>query len=351
MTNRNTGKARHVFGILAVLFTLLGNTVSLGAQEPATPESGATPGGANGAGQPASCLVGLAVESIHNLNLVDETFDADFWIWSVCEDDRFRPISTMEFVNSNRIEMSLDGEEAVDGLHWRYAHVSGTFRHHWDLIRYPFDEQVFQVIMEDTAYESGDFMYDPDPSDLIPIPESERGLDHWNLVDTTLEAGSAHYMTSFGDPRSTDGTSDYPRLVLSLTFERDEMAGFIKLTFVVYIAFLVSLISYFLRLDGATLLLARFSVISATLFAVTLNLNRVTSELATEDGLTLVDRIHFVALVAFLVDAGAALMTHLRLEQGRPAEELNRFNRQVMASVVIGFVAINAVLIGMAAIG
>lgn len=334
-----------------LLVALFGGTASGSAQEDATPEADIAPGIPADTGEPGSCLVGLAVESIHNLDLGGRTFDAAFWIWSVCADDRFTPLSTMEFVNANSAEMGMDGVEVVEGLYWSYARVTGTFRHLWDLSKFPFDEQVLQIVIEETAYVTGEFSYEADTSDPIPIPESERHLPHWEIVDASLESGTAHYLTSYGDPRDPHGTSDYPQLVLSVTLERADITGFIKLTFVVYIAFLISLISYFLHMDRASLLLARFTVISATVFAVAVSMNRVTSELGTEDGITLIDKIHIVALVAILVDAVAALVTHLLIVRGRSMEDLSRFNRLVMGAVTIGFMTANALLIGRAALG
>lgn len=337
-------------GLLAVGVLLLSGVAS--AQEPATPESelDITPGVSLESVEPGTCLVGLAIETIHDINLIERTFDADFWIWSVCDDDRFAPLETMEFFNAESIDMSMYGVEEVYGSFWSTARITGTFRHAWDLSQFPFDEQVLQIVMEETAYISQDFLYEPDTADPIPVPEDHRTLDNWMVVETSLDASSKHYVTSYGDPRDPHGTSDYAQLVLSITVERTDLSGFIKLTFVVYIAFLISLLSYFLHMDRTSLLLARFSVVSATVFAVALSMNRVTSELGTEDGITLVDKIHIVALIAILVDAVAAMITNVQMGRGRSVEELSRFNRRVMVMVVIGFVTANVWLIGRAAI-
>jgi hypothetical protein len=139
--------------------------------------------------------------------------------------------------------------------------------------------------------------------------------------------------------------------VITTMIERTDLTSFVKLTFVVYIAFLLSLISYFLNLRNPALLTARFSVISGALFAVAVSLRSATSALSSEEGLTLVDKIHVAALLVILIDAVAALVTQLLMERGRPAAEVTRFDRIVMAGVVVGFVAANAWLIGRAAAG
>ncbi len=341
------GTVRHVWAVVLafILAIAFGSALSGGAaQNEATPGTEADLPAPNGSPAPSTCRVGLALESLHNINLNNGTIDADFWIWSVCPDDRFTPLTTMEFLNANSANMSMEGGTVVDGLFWNYARVSGTFRLEWDLTRFPFDEQVFRIVMEDTANVAADFAYEADPSN--PIPETDLQIRDWRLVGTNLETTTYTYLTTYGDPSDPDGSTDYSRLVLTATFERTELMSFFKLTFVVYIAFLISLISYLLNLHNPTMLTARMSIISGTLFAVAVSMRTATSSLSTEESLTLVDKIHVAALVAILIDAVTALVTQRLIENDYPAAKVTRFNHIVMVAVVVGFVVVNAWLIG-----
>jgi hypothetical protein len=255
----------------------------------------------------------------------------------------------MEFLSANSAEMSMEGGTVVGGVHWTYARVSGTFRHFWDLERFPFDRQVFRIVMEDTANVAADFAFEADAGN--PIPETDLQMRDWRLVGADLETTTHTYLTTYGDPSDPDGSTDYSRLVLTVTFERDDLMSFFKLTFVVYIAFLISLISYFLNLHNPTMLTARMSIISGTLFAVAVSMRTATSTLSTEEGLTLVDKIHIAALVAILIDAVTALVTQRLIENEHTAAKVTRFNQIVMVAVVVGFVGVNAWLIGRAALG
>lgn len=335
---------------VVIWITVVGGTLLGGAaQGQATPVAEAGSPAADGSAAPATCRVGLALESVHNIDLDNGTTAADFWIWSVCPDDRFEPLTTMQFVNANSVDMNIEEGAVVDGVFWNYARVSGTFRLEWDLTRFPFDRQVFLIVMEDTANVAADFAYEADPSD--PIPETDPRIPDWRIVGSELEASTQTYRTTYGDPSNPDGSTDYSQLVLTVTFERDDLMGFFKLTFVVYIAFLISLLSYFLNLDNPTMLTARMSIISGTLFAVAVSMRTATSTLSTEEGLTLVDKIHLAALVAILIDAVAALVTQRLIENEYPAAKVTRFNRIIMVVVVVGFVVVNAWLIGRAASG
>jgi hypothetical protein len=339
---------RFLVAACAVVFVvlLLGDT-SVAARQ-ATPASEASATDAEETSSPARCVIGIAMTSMHNPDLANDAFQADFWIWSVCPDGRYRPLETIEFMNANSVNMSLEGEAVVDGLYWDYAKVSGTFQHRWNLVDFPFDRQDLTIVMEESTEYADIFRYEADSPDLIPLPDVR--LDEWRFVGSDLEATTATYLTTYGDPSQPDGTSEYALLVATVSLERNDLMGFIKLTFVVYIAFLISLISYFLHMNNPTMLAARMSVISGTLFAVAVSMRTATSALSTEERLTLVDKIHITALVAIFVDASAALASYLLLERGRPEAEVKRFNHIMMIVVVVGFVVTNVGLISSAAI-
>lgn len=293
------------------------------------------------------CRVGIALSSLSDLDVANKTFDAAFWIWSVCPEGGRNPLDTMDFITADAIQTSLAGEEVVDGVRWSWLKVQGRFRHHWDVEQFPFDRQDLRIVIEESAGEASALTYTPDIDGAIREPELR--LDGWHIDKSRLEARTHTYHTTYGDPTDPDGTSEFSQLVLTTTLVRDDLTGFIKLTFVVYIAFVVSLISYLLNFDNPTMLTARLGIISGTLFAVAVSMRTGTSALGSEQGLTLVDQIHVVALVAILVDALTALVTQRLLEREQPVVRVRRFNMIVMALVVLGFVAMNVWLIARAA--
>ncbi len=297
---------------------------------------------------PVRCRVGAYLEALYDLDPANGTFAADLWLWSVCPDDRVQPLATMEFVNATRTSASLDSSVATAGGVWSQRKITGTFRYNWDLAAFPFDRHTLAVVLEEGVADTRSLVYEPDAVNS-GYPAGVASGD-WRVTAFSVTGDTGTPNTTFGDPTLAPGEgSAYTRLVVATTIERTDLTSFVKLTFVVYVAFLLSLISYFLNLRNPALLTARFSVISGALFAVAVNLRAATSALASEERLTLVDKIHVAALVVILIDAVAALVTQLLVEWGRPAAAVARFDRIVMAAVVAGFVAANAWLIGRAA--
>jgi len=302
---------------------------------------------AQAADTPASCTVGVDILSIHAINLDENTFDTEFWIWSVCPDDHFKPLQTMDFVNANDVTVSLQGETIDNGRYWDYAKVEGTFRYYWDLTDFPFDRHDLQIHIENSDWDASTFVFTSDTAGSAYEPDMP--LEGWSVNSFNVVSAPYTYQTTYGDPENPVGTSAYSRFTVHIELKRADYNSFFKLTFVVYIAFLISLVSYFVNLKNPAMLAARLGVISGALFTVAVSLRTATDALSSQEGFTLVGKIHLVAMAAILVDAIAALATQLLTERGRSETELKRFDRNVMVLVVIGFVAANIWLITIAA--
>jgi len=308
----------------------------------------ASPAAAQPRSGPVRCRIGAYLTALHDFNFATHTFAADLWLWSVCPAASPAPLATLEFVNANSTTARLTTTVTTAAGVWSQHKVSGTFRYDWDLTAYPFDRHTLVIVLEEGTADTRSLVYTPDTANTGASPHAAPA--GWRITGLQLRGGTDTYTTTFGDPTLPQGgRSTFTQVTLAIPIARTDRLSFVKLTFVVYIAFLVSLISYFLNMQNPTMLTARLGVISGALFAVAVNLRTATAALASEERFTLVDQIHAAALVALLIDAVAALVTQLLVERGRSAATVTRFDRIVMGAVVVGFVAVNAWLIGSAA--
>ena len=129
---------------------------------------------------------------------------------------------------------------------------------------------------------------------------------------------------------------------------RADLASFFKLTAVVYAAFVLSLGAYVMHLERPHVLGTQLGLLTAALFAAAVSLRSASETLSNANGLTLVDAIHIVVLlyilIAFVVIVGGRLLE----ERGWPAARIAHLNARTAAIAVASFLAINAVLIGLA---
>ncbi len=293
---------------------------------------------------PASCLVGVHVLTIHTFNTEDNTFDAGFWLWSVCPDDEIAPLDKMDFVNANEVVRTFADTRVADNGVWSYVKIEGTFRYFWNLSEFPFDRHNLEIHMENADYDTSMFMFDPDTTGSAFEPDMP--LEGWDVTGFDVGSSVTTYQSVFGDPDNPSGTTTYDRFTVGVELVRNDLSGFIKLTFVVYLAFLLSLVGYFIYLEPETMLAARLGVVGGAVFAVAVNLHTVATSLGSQEGLSMVDKIHVAAMVAIILGAVNALSTQVLIVRGTPEAALKRFDRRMMAVVLTGYLLVNAWLVG-----
>jgi hypothetical protein len=297
---------------------------------------------------PSLCKMGIYFVDLHDLDISKKLFDANFWVWSLCPRENLTPLKTLEFVNANRIASSLDQMQVRDGVFWSAKKIDGTFRHDWNVRNFPFDRHVLRISIEEGMDDARTFLYEPD----LPASGYDRriALPGWKLDGFRLLSATRHYETTFGDPTLTHETpAEYSRLDAEITVSRASLTSFLKMTSAVYVAATLALLSFLFHLDSASSFSSRISFLAGSLFATVVNMRVASSELGTNDGLTLIDNIHITVLLLVIAATVLTILSDRRMRKGK-AERIRHFDRVNMAWCAGLFIAANAILIGMAII-
>ncbi len=296
-------------------------------------------------GGTSRCLVGVYLLSLHDFSFSDNTFDATFWLWIICPTTFTQPMDTLEFVNAVEANCAIGRKQDVPNAVYRPTKVSGTFEHHWDLTDFPFDRQTIEIVIEDSEFTIEKLVYVPDDAQSGYHPGTTTGT--WRIDDFGISADAYTYDTTFGDPSWVQGerSSDYSRLEITVTLERNAYTGFFKLTSVVYIAFLLSLVSFLIRVDTTTDLGTRLALVSGALFAAAINMQVASNTLGNDAKLSLVDNIHLTAFAAIFFAAAVAIASRLLQDTGRSRAAVQHLNYVAMSISAVFFIAGNLVLI------
>jgi len=296
---------------------------------------------------PASCKLGLFVVGLHDLDVRRKLFNADFWLWSLCRDASRAPLTSTEFVNANRTSASLDQSNVRNGLHWTARKIEGTFRHRWDVRNFPFDRHTLRIAIEEGKEDARDFVYEPDLAASGFDPNFT--LPGWKIERFRLTPAMHRYDTTFGDPTVTPGQAvNYSRLTAEVTVVRTSRIGFVKMTAAVYVAAVLALLSFLLQVDSVGTFSSRLSFLAGSLFATVVNMRVASSELGSEDGLTLIDDIHITVLLLIVTATVCTLLADFRRRRNEDGDRIRRFDRRNMAWCAALFVAANIVLVAMA---
>lgn len=303
------------------------------------------------------CRVGVYVVGLRDLDLVKSSFTSDFWIWAVCPSQDLKPLSSMEFVNAKDLKTANEGRverkdkfgqfSKQDKVYWYQKKVSGQFSHHWNVRNFPFDRHKLEIPIEEALNDTMTFTYTPD----LKNSSYREGLqvEGWKLGRFALQAGKASYNTTFGDPSLNQAQSTFSRLVVSIEIQRSTIVSFFKLNAVVYIGFILSLVTYFLDLNQTSLMSGRISASVGSLFAIVVNQRAAESFLGRTEAITLTDQIHVSAMAYILLAVVISIYARVLIESKREKSAL-WLNKIAAYFAGISFVVLNIVLITHAAI-
>jgi len=289
--------------------------------------------------------IGIFITSLHDLDVAGGSFGVDYWVWSV-HPPELNPLETLEFYNAKEAHADLDQTAERGDRSWSQRKVNEVVRHDWDVSNFPFDRQVLDIVLEEGVADTTTLVYSADTTNSGY--NEDIHLEGWHITDFALEERTVDYATTFGDPDIFDGSS-YAHLVASVQLERENMTGFFKLVTGVYVASAIVVLSLLMNPEHAPIFGARMGVLVGALFATVLSLRASEEVLGTTESVSLVDKIHIIAMVYIFIAALITVLVRKAYESGQ--EELaKRRNRVGLRALGISFVLINGLLIILAAI-
>jgi hypothetical protein len=296
---------------------------------------------------PERPLVGVWITDLYDLDANNRSFTAKFWLWSVVPaGSKIKPLDTIIVTHARQFTASPPITIERSGMIWTQVAVTAVVRHHWDVAHFPFDGHELEIVLEDAEYDDASLQY---TADVRQSGIDEHGLPRsWNLEGFSLSTRTTTYRTTFGDPALQAPRSRWSQAVARIEVKRDAVGMFVKLLIGAYVAVILALLSFRIKTDQPTLFSARLALLVGSLFATVVNLRSTEAVIGRSDHFTLVDKIHAVIAVYILGAALAAMMSRRDHDRERPEKAVRR-DRLAMIVFAVSFVAVNAVLIGRAA--
>ena len=187
-------------------------------------------------------------------------------------------------------------------------------------------------------------IFDPD-SNGSKI-DDEEAIDGWAISNFRVGVRDNKYFTGFGDPRPGKDNQTFSQFTIDMDIERDAWGLFMKIFLGMYIAFLISIISF---TPHPSEMEPRFGLPVGGLFAAVGNKYIIDSLLPESSAVSLVDTLHaltFIAIFGTLLVSAIAL----RLFDMGKKELAEQTNRRGARIVVATYVILNIVFIALAVI-
>jgi len=292
--------------------------------------------------QPDTVKVGAYIISVHDINFHEKEYTARFWLWFVYNNPDFDFSKQLDIPNAKNIDEPEIINDSLDGKAWAIMKMKSTMKESWNVKDFPFDQQHLRVQIENTLFDNKTLVFKPDLQGSKY--DNKEAIDGWAITHFKVSTGTNDYETGFGDPRADRSVQNFSTFLIEMDIERDAWGLFMKIFLGMYIAFLISTISF---TPHPSEMEPRFGLPVGGLFAAVGNKYIIDSLLPESSEFTLVDTLHALTFIAIF---GTLLVSAIALRQfdlGKKelAERTNRRGARIIFSLYIIF---NLIFIGLA---
>lgn len=290
--------------------------------------------------KPDTVSIGAYIISIHDIDFHNTEYTTRFWLWVLYKDNqKFDFPSQVDIPNAKDIARPEVISDTIDNKIWQLMKMKCVMKENWKVTDFPFDKQELIVHVENSIYDRNNLVFVPDI--LGSTYDRELTLDGWRITDFRVTTDLNEYTTVFGDPSSDMLHSEYASFNIVIDIERDAWGLFMKIFIGMYIAFMISVLSF---ITQPSELEPRFGLPVGGLFAAVGNKYIIDSLLPESSTFTLVDSLHattFLAIFATLSVSAISLYYH---DKGKltASQKISYWGSRV---VILSFVAINVFLI------
>lgn len=267
-----------------------------------------------------------------------------FWLWFVYDNPDFDFATQLDIPNAKTIDPPEIILDSLNEKTWAIMKMKATMKESWNVLDFPFDKQHLKVQIENALFDNQSLVFKPDVKGSTF--DKNEAIDGWEIVNFKVTESTNDYETGFGDPRPSRSLQNFSSFLIEMDIQRNAWGLFMKIFIGMYIAFLISIISFTIKPEE---LEPRFGLPVGGLFATVGNKYIIDSILPESSSFTLVDSLHtltFLGIFATLVVSAIALKYH---DNGNK-EDAIAVNKKGSRWVIWIYVAANAIMIGLAII-
>ncbi|TXH30443.1 MAG: hypothetical protein E6Q96_01700 [Cyclobacteriaceae bacterium] len=292
--------------------------------------------------QPDTVTVGSYVISVHDINFRDKQYTMRFWLWFLYDNPDFDFSTQLDIPNAKSIDPPEIIVDSIDNKAWAIMKMKATMKESWNVRDFPFDKQHLRVQIENALFDINNLVFKPDIKGSTY--DKAEALDGWDITNFKVSTKLNDYETGFGDPGPNRDYQNFSAFNIELDIERNAWGLFLKIFIGMYIAFLISVISFTIQVQE---LEPRFGLPVGGLFATVGNKYIIDSILPETSAFTLVDTLHtltFLGIFGTLVVSAVAL----RYYDNGKLDKAIRINRIGSRTVLWAYSILNVLLVTLA---
>ena len=292
--------------------------------------------------QPDTVKAGAYIISVHDINFRDKEYTIRFWLWFLYDNPSFNFSRQIDIPNAKSIEQPDIIIDELEGRSWAMMKMKCVMKENWMVHDFPFDQQHLKVKIENSIYDVNSLVFEPDVKGSV-FGDDET-IDGWGISNFKVSTTQNEYQTGFGDSRPGRDKQNFSQFIIEMDIERDAFGLFMKIFLGMYIAFLISMLSF---TPHPSELEPRFGLPVGGLFAAVGNKYIIDFLLPETSSFTLVDTLHTLTFMAIFMTLVVSALSLKLYDRGK-SEESVRFSRRGSRVVVSAYVLLNVIFIFLA---
>lgn len=287
---------------------------------------------------PDTVWAGIYITSIHNIDFKEKEYAANFWLWLRYKNRKFDFEKNLEIPTAKTVSKAFLEIDSSEGDIYMLMKLECVMKDSWKIGNFPFDHQNLRLFIENSQYDSKSLVFVADTAGQHFDRYTLRG---WTIDSCIITSGKKVYETGFGDRKLKTPKSEYSSFRTRLVITREASSLFWKMFLGMYIAFLISYVSFFIHPDSMD---SRFGLGVGSIFAVIGNKYIIDSALPESSSFTLVDSLHGVTLFFIIAIIGANAFS-LKLIKKDNLKKAYRFDTWASIVTLIVYTILNVWLI------
>lgn len=316
---------RTLFRAMAGLLLTICFSVAAGAQatDPVASDTGLAADAVVLPTEQTVVSVGAYILRLNKVSPRDGSFDVDMWLWFRWLGTDVRPEQTFELANgiiTNRTtsDITIDG-----GMNYTTVRVQGTIFHDYDVRRFPLDDHVIDIEIEDANLEDRLLTYVVDQGIALDPSVEVAG---WQVGLEPANVQAHTYATTYGLRDSGTAASVYSRFDLPITLTRTSYGPLFKAFWISLLSVVLGLLAFLIKSDDLD---ARFGMGVGSIFAASANAFVIADSLPETTKVTLAEQINLIAVGVIFTSVFISIWS-LRLRYADRDEDSLRLDRNAM---------------------
>lgn len=284
---------------------------------------------------------GIYVDRIFDVVLRHIHWKVDFYIWFTWTGPNVHPGDNFQIINGEIIAKELKTKTDVGDIHYELYRVTAEITKLFNITRYPRDNHMMTILIEDTRHQSFDLTYVPDAEDSaissrVKIP----GYEIWRKG---LVEKDHSYKTRRGDPRLPEGyKSTYSQLVFGIGIKRASWGLYLKMFVGIFAAVCLSILAFFISPAHTS---PRFAIGIGAFFASIASIYVISSQIPLSSAYTLTDFVTASSVITIfmtLLTSTISVGIYHRWQAGKAWA--SRLDRTAQIIFLIGYTTLSVTL-------